>query len=182
MAVLSSPSVAMDFPGVLGRIVSHVEAGGHRWVLVGGLAMQALGSARATQDLDLVTDVDAREGVVGFMESLGYETLYQSLAFSNHLHRDPGFGRVDFIYVDRSTADRLVAEGRPLDWLGRRILVPSAEHLVAMKVHAMKNDPTRSLREMTDIQYLLERGGVDRARVRGYFEAAGLRERFDEFL
>jgi hypothetical protein len=40
--------------------------------------MQALGSARATQDLDLVTEVDAREGVVGFMESLGYETLYQS--------------------------------------------------------------------------------------------------------
>jgi Nucleotidyl transferase AbiEii toxin, Type IV TA system len=174
--------MAMDFPWVLGRIATHVEAGGHRLVLAGGLAMQALGSGRATQDLDLVTDTEVREGLVGFMESLGYETLYRSLAFSNHVHRDSRLGRVDFIYVDPHTAQRLIGDARSVEWFGQQVLVPSAEHMIAMKVHAVKNDRTRDLRELADIRFLLERDGVDRARVRGYFEAAGLWEKYGELL
>jgi hypothetical protein len=51
-----------------------------------------------------------------------------------------------------------------------------------MKVHAMKNDPLRTLRDLADVQHLLALPGVDRDRVRHYFEAAGLRDRYDELL
>ncbi len=49
-----------------------------------------------------------------------------------------------------------------------------------MKVHAMKNDPGRALREMADIGFLLKLPGIDEEEVRGYFEKAGLREKYDE--
>jgi hypothetical protein len=49
-----------------------------------------------------------------------------------------------------------------------------------MKVHAMKNDPARTLQDLADIQFLLAVPGVDEDEVRGYFERAGLRDRFDE--
>ena len=49
-----------------------------------------------------------------------------------------------------------------------------------MKVHAMKNDPSRSLREMADIQFLLGLPGIDEAEVRSYFEQSGLLERYLE--
>lgn len=60
------------------------------------------------------------------------------------------------------------------------IPVVRPEHLIALKVFAMKNDPKRSFREMADIQHLLELPGIDKDEVRGYFEKFGQLERFDE--
>jgi hypothetical protein len=58
--------------------------------------------------------------------------------------------------------------------------VPRPEHLAAMKIHAMKNDPSRTFQELADIQYLLRLPGVDELEIRGYFEKSGLLEKFDE--
>jgi len=60
------------------------------------------------------------------------------------------------------------------------MLAPSPEHIAAMKVQAMKNDPARTFKELADIQFLLQVPGVDDVEIRGYFEKAGLSERFDE--
>ena len=48
-----------------------------------------------------------------------------------------------------------------------------------MKVHAMKNDPGRTLQEMADIRFLLQLDGVDEREIREYFEKIGLREKLD---
>ncbi len=174
--------MAMRFGTVLDRITQRIEQQGHHWVLAGGLAMQAHGLSRTTQALDLVVDAAAQSDLLAFMESLGYSTLHASAGFSNHLHADSSFGRVDFIHVDRETADQIFPAAATLAWEGRSLPVTSAEHLIAMKVHAMKNDPSRTFGELADIQHLMRRAGVDRARVRRYFESAGLLNRFDELL
>jgi hypothetical protein len=49
-----------------------------------------------------------------------------------------------------------------------------------MKVQAMKNDPSRKLADMADVQSLLRLPGVDAAEVRGYFERAGLSEEYEQ--
>lgn len=61
----------------------------------------------------------------------------------------------------------------------RALPVPRPEHLVAMKVHAMKNDPALTLQDLADVRFLLALPGVDRDEVRGYFERAGLGDRLD---
>lgn len=173
----------MDFAGVLSQVARFLDGGGFRWALVGGVALAALGRARTTLDLDLVVDAEAQSAVVEFLETVGYETLHRSSGFSNHLHPDPRRGRVDLIYVDRASADQLFPAARQLDGPGGvRVLVPRPEHLAAMKVAAMKDDPSRTLQEMLDVQFLLRLPGVDRAEVRGYFERQGLVERFDEIV
>lgn len=58
--------------------------------------------------------------------------------------------------------------------------VPRPEHLVAMKVAAMRSDPARTFQEMNDIRFLLNLPGVDRAMATRYFERHGLRDRLDE--
>jgi hypothetical protein len=58
--------------------------------------------------------------------------------------------------------------------------VPRPEHLVAMKVQAMRNDPSRALQDLADVLALLQLPGVDLDEARGYFERAGLREEWDE--
>ena len=62
---------------------------------------------------------------------------------------------------------------------GARLPVPSPEHLIAMKVQAIKNDPTRALQDLADIQSLLTLSAVDEEQVRGYFLKHGLADRFE---
>lgn len=149
--------------------------------LVGAFALHAYGFTRATSDLDFVTASQAQERVIAFLASLGYETLHASAGYSNHVHADASMGRVDFIYVGAKTARKLWDRPGATLRLGQYDLpVPRAEHLVAMKVHAMKNDPRRALQDMADIRNLLQLDGIDHDEVRGYFDAAGLLEKYDE--
>ena len=173
----------MDILGVLDVVGQELDKLGVRWAVAGGLALQAYGWSRVTQDIDLVVEATARAGVVARMEELGYETLYASEGFSNHLHSVKSRGRVDCIYVEAPTADQLFADCRRLDWSGGRTMkVPSPEHLVAMKVHAIRNDASRMFRELADIDYLMRLPGVDGERLRDYFRSAGLEDRYDDLV
>jgi hypothetical protein len=173
----------LDFARVFDEVASFLEARGHRVAVVGGLAILAHGSSRATFDLDLLTEAGAREELVAFLEKSGYETLHASPGFSNHSHGESARGRVDVVYVDAATARSLFEGASPGLSLGsRRALVPRPEHLIAMKVRAMKNDPTRALGDLADIQFLLRLPGVDRDEARSYFVRAGMEGRFDELV
>ena len=96
------------------------------------------------------------------------------------LRQKVAMGRVDVVYVDATTSERIFASARPATLAGVAVLVPRPEHLAAMKIHAMKNDPTRRFRELADIQLLAGLPGVDLDEIRSYFERAGLKEDWDE--
>lgn len=171
----------MNLPRVMNLVADFLDKERVPYAVAGALALQAHGLSRFTADVDFVTEAGIRDRLVAHLESLGYETLHASPGYSNHLHPDPELGRVDFIYVDTDTARRLFAPGTPTMALGGRTWkVPRAEHLAAMKIHAMRNDPKRKLQELADLRFLLDRPGVDRDEIRGYFERAGLREEWDE--
>jgi hypothetical protein len=170
----------MDFLKVLARLADFFQSAETPWAVVGGLALQAYGLHRATQDVDLVTLARVQPRVVEELERLGYETFHRSTAYSNHLHSDPLMGRIDLVYVRGETQRKLFADCRDLKLLGRSVPVPRPEHLAAMKVLAMKNDPQRRFQEMADIQFLLRLPEVDAEEVEGYFVRHGFRELFHE--
>ncbi len=169
----------MDFAAALERIQGFFSRGGFEMAVVGGVGLAAYGLARTTLDLDLVTRLEAQEPVVAFMEELGYATLHRSRGYSNHLHAEPRLGRVDFVYVEGETADRLFAAARSLPGPGGvDLAVAAPEHLIAMKLQAITNDPERASRDLEDIRFLLRLPGVDLAQVRDYVERHGLQDRF----
>lgn len=150
-----------------------------RVTVIGGVALGAYGNPRMTLDLDLATEASAQDALITFMESQGFVTLHRSTGYSNHRH--PSRGRVDFMYVRGLTADRLFGATTELPGPGGRLIpVPKPEHLIAMKVQAIRDAPERGLQDMVDIAYLLQLDGVDREEVRGYFVRAGLEERWHE--
>lgn len=153
---------------------------GQPWALAGAAALSTYGLARATQDLDFVADAGIQDRLVEHLEAAGYRTMYRSAGYSNHVHTDAALGRLDFVYVGAETSRRLFAECREGVFGGRTVRVPRPEHLAAMKVQAMKNDPDRRLQDLADVRFLLSVPGVDGQEVRGYFERAGLLRDYDE--
>jgi hypothetical protein len=168
---------------VLDRVAAFLEGRGDPCAVVGGLALHAHGRSRATFDLDLVTGLEAQAPLVALLEQLGYETLHRSEGYSNHSHPDPEWGGVDVVYVDEETARRLFSScTRTLKLGSREVPVPSAEHLIAMKLRALRNDPSRELQDLADIQYLLGLPETDRQKVRWYFEQAGMTDWYDRLV
>jgi hypothetical protein len=171
----------LDFVRVFDRIAGRLDEGRHPYALAGALALHGYGQSRATFDLDLLTVSAGQIPLVALLLDLGYETLHVSAGYSSHQHEDPEWGGVDLIYVDLATAERLFPACPKQLTLGtRQAPVPRAEHLAAMKVQAMRNDPSRLLQDLADVQYLLRLPGIDRAEVRSYFEAAGLAEWYEK--
>lgn len=92
---------------------------------------------------------------------------------------------LDFV-VEGRAQEELIAHLEALGYQNRPgprglgVRLPKPEHLAALKVFALKNDPGRTFQEMADIRFLLQVPGVSRPEVRQYFARQGLEERFDE--
>jgi hypothetical protein len=171
----------VDFARELDVVEGFIAKQRYRSAVIGGVALTAYGHPRLTLDLDLVTEAAVQDALIEFMESLGFATLHRSSGYSNHRHSDRSHGRVDFMYVRGETADKLFASAKELPGPGgRSILVPKPEHLIAMKVQAMKDAPERTWQDLVDIAYLFRLDGVNHDEVKQYFERAGLIERWYE--
>ncbi len=144
-------------------------------MLAGGFALAAYGSTRVTADLDLVVDDGAREELLRRLAGEGFETIFTSEGFTNLLHPDPALGRLDLIWVEGETSRLLFAAARehPLPG-GPSVPVPAPEHLVEMKVRAIRNRPTRVFRDGEDLRRLLALDGIDQNAAREAFVRAGL--------
>jgi hypothetical protein len=171
----------LDFEKVLMTIARYFEREGVKFAVIGAFALHAYGRSRLTQDLDFVTEAAGQAALIAYLESLGYQTLHRSEGYSNHLHSDSAMGRVDFVYVRGETRRKIFeTQGATLKLGNLSVPVPRAEHLVAMKVQAMKNDPSRTLQELADIGFLIHLPGIDQEEVRKYFEEGGLLNSYEE--
>jgi hypothetical protein len=171
----------VDFGRELDEIGAFFDAAGAPFAVIGGVALAAYGHPRLTLDLDLVTDGALQDRFVAFMSARGFATLHRSSGYSNHKHEDRRRGRVDVMYVSGETARLVFAGTRRLSGPGGRLIaVPRPEHLVAMKVQAMRDAPERTWQEMADVGYLVTLDGVDRDEVRGYFAKCGMEDRWRE--
>ena len=142
--------------------------------------MAVHGSPRTTLDIDIVVDAVIQDKLVEHLEFLGFETLHRSTGYSNHLHEDSVMGRIDVVYVRGETSKEIFKHTSFHAGPGEmQIPVPCPKHLAAMKAYSIKNDPTRSLRELADIRVLLDAPGVDRKEIERYFQRYGLGDLLD---
>lgn len=171
----------MNLAATLATLTAFLEKGHFKFGLAGALALRAYGSTRFTADIDLIVERRAQHALLAWLDAEGYERLHVSTGYSNHLHRDPARGRLDFIYVDAPTANTVLGSTRSIELFpGQSVPVPRPEHLAAMKILAMSNDPSRTYKELADLQFILGLPGIDEDLIREQFERYGLRERFNE--
>ena len=123
-------------------------------LLAGGWAVCHHGYSRYTNDIDWICARSHEERAIDIMKSLGFEIVFQSMAtrfrHSRHLELVP----VDLLWVNDETFAKMAATDQKTG-LHEDIPVISLESLLAMKLHALKNDEERKGRDLLDIRYLL---------------------------
>jgi Nucleotidyl transferase AbiEii toxin, Type IV TA system len=171
----------LNYGSVLDRLATFLESQQIPFAVIGGLAMNAYGSSRLTADVDLIVPYVAQTVIVNELRRLGYETLYLSEGYSNHVHEDSQMGRVDFVYINEHTADLILSTTRLLEVMGRSLPIPRPEYVIALKLQAIHNDPDRTHRDLADVKELMTLPDLDHEEVKDYFRRFDLLRYYDDF-
>jgi hypothetical protein len=124
-------------------------------LLIGGMALPAFDVVRQTMDVDCLM-VDTEEGALGaILAEAGYEEQERTATFVRYSTPSLYHMDVDVMMVDRGTFEKILAQSQMLDVAYTKMRVPCAAHLIALKLHAMKNNPKREMKEMGDIVEIL---------------------------
>jgi hypothetical protein len=152
------------------------------YALIGAFALKAYGYSRATKDIDFITRFEYKSRIIKYLESLGYETLQNTDAFTNHLH-PIGQTRVDFLYVSGATADEIFTSLEYKEAFDDvAVPVPSPKHLLALKLFAAKSNSNRRTKDIADIKALARCVNLDRQTIEQYTRKYGQEDMLDELF
>ncbi len=147
---------------IFAQLTFAAEARGLRFLVIGGHAVIRHGFMRATADADLLVSRDERAQWEEMARGLGYDLFHDGGTF---LQWSPAGGRgweLDMMLVPATTFDQMFAEARSTQMEGTTVLIPSLDHLFALKFHALRNaSGLRVLRDMEDVIQLAKANRVD---------------------
>jgi len=133
-------------------------------LVIGGHAVNAYGYTRTTLDVDFLMAVDSFAKWRKVFESAGYRWVGQTETFAR---LDPPVTAppslpVDVMLVSPGTFDKLYAGRKLLDFGGNLLPVPNPLHLIALKLHAMRNpDRFKKGKDLPDILNLISICQID---------------------
>jgi len=161
--------------------------GDTRLMLIGAYALQAYGVVRQTLDLDCLV-ADQEEGSLrAVLCDAGYVEEQRAEAFIRYSHPSVWFMDVDVMTVDGGTFDKMFAQSCECEVQSLTARVPCLLHLIALKLHAVKHNPKRELKDLGDIVELLRanpRAVSDRelSEVCERYGPAGIRDKLGRHL
>ncbi len=154
-----------------------------RFLVIGGLAVNHYGYSRETGDLDFFISQADRASWMKLLKDFGYENHNDG---GNFIQYDPPAQNawpVDLMLVQEKTFAPILAASREADLFGIQTRVPSLEHLLALKLHALKNTRmSRFLKDFLDVEYLirLNRLDIKSKNIRDLFEKYGTPDLYEK--
>jgi hypothetical protein len=146
-------------------LAAHAESQGIPMVLVGGNAINLHAYFRATFDVDLLIRETDVERALAFFRQHGYEIFHRTANFARlHFAADPAAALpVDLMLADDVTFEKIRQQSRRCDLgNGLTLPIPSALHLIAMKLHALRS-PARAENgvDLLDVKHLIRSAQID---------------------
>jgi len=133
-----------------------------QFLVIGGLAVNFHGYPRDTADLDLLIHHDAREQWLSLFAELGYTVVQDRGAFIQLAPPSQGAWPVDLMMVAEPTFRPIFVHGKEVEMYGAGMLIPTLEHLIALKLHALKHtNAGRFLKDLLDVENLIRANKVD---------------------
>lgn len=124
-------------------------------LVIGGHALAAHGVVRQTVDVDCLIAVENRRALDAHLRGGGFERTGETDNFARYSHPSDLVPDVDVLFVDAPTFDKLHVGGIPLQRGSTKLQAPALPHLIALKLHAIRNNPAREAGDLGDIARLL---------------------------
>jgi Nucleotidyl transferase of unknown function (DUF2204) len=123
-------------------LAAAAEAEGLESLLVGGNAVNLYAYRRTTFDVDLLIREEECVRWIEFFERHGFRVYHRAANFARlHFAADPRKSLpVDLMLADEQTFRKLQSDSRRQLVTTVELAVPSALHLIAMKLHALKSE------------------------------------------
>jgi len=134
-------------------------------LIIGGHALAVHGVQRNTVDLDCMVVAENRELLTEFLRARGFDEMSRHKSFSRFRHQSLVYPLLDVMEVDARTWSKMEPESVAGVLYGHSVRVPALAHLVALKLHAMKQNPEREPKDLSDIVHLVRgnRGAISDA-------------------
>lgn len=144
------------------QIHTEARARGLDFLVIGGLAVNFYGYSRDTADLDLLIPRESRALWEELLSGLGYTAERDAEVFSQWAPPQQGQWPVDLMLVRETTFAPMLAESREVDMYGEQLRIPSLQHLLALKLHALKHTRAhRFLKDFQDVEGLVRINQID---------------------
>lgn len=124
-------------------------------ILIGGYAVNSYKVTRHTADVDFMITKESFEKIKDKLFRVGYSIQHQQDVFVQ-LVNVQGYRDLDFMFCDQHTFDKFLNTSKDVSIASENFLVPSLEHLIALKLHSIKYNPHRELNDIPDIVNLIK--------------------------
>ena len=125
----------------LAAIANEADEARLRFLIIGGLAVNAYGQPRATYDADLLIPRRDLPAWKALLDKFGYALRHEQETFVQFQPPLKGMWPVDLMLVTDGTFEKLARESRRVQIADAMRPVPSPMHLIALKLHALKHGP-----------------------------------------
>ena len=146
-------------------LAAKAETEGLEGVLVGGNAVNLHAYFRTTFDVDLLVREEDADRWLAFFKARGYAISQRTANFIRlRFGADPaGALPLDLMLVNECTFRKIQSESRRCE-IGNdlTLAIPSPLHLIAMKLHALRN-PQRAEKglDLQDVRHLIKTAKID---------------------
>jgi hypothetical protein len=154
----------MKYPTVFHLISDIMNMSGAVCALIGGFAINYYKVTRQTADVDFLTTKEDFEKIAGLLEKEGFKKDYSQEVFSRLTADSRYLMDIDFMFVDKETLDKIIKEAKTAYIAGQKFMVPCLNHLIALKLHAIKYNP--KIRWYKDFMDIMELIRVNKVNVR----------------
>lgn len=132
-------------------------------LLIGGFAVNYYNISRQTADIDFLIDENDYGKVKKILNDAGYKEVYSEKLFARFSNSKDQLHLldIDFMFVNRDTLEEMIKNGEEATIARCIFIVPSLEHLIALKLHSIKFNPDqREYKDLVDILSLVEKNDM----------------------
>jgi len=152
----------MDYSKIFHLISRISNKVGVTCVLIGGFAINYYKVTRQTLDVDFLVTKNDFEKMKPLLKEAGYKKDFSQKVFIRLRGKKPFLIDVDFMFVDEETIKKIIKDGKEINIVGEKFIVPSLNNLIALKLHSIKFNPkARLLKDLPDIVNLIKINKVD---------------------
>ncbi len=146
----------MKYPTIFHLISTEFEKADIPYVLIGGFAVNYYGVTRQTADVDLLITKENVAKALELLKRAGYKQGLAQEVFARLENNKTYLMDIDLMFVDKETLTQIIKNGKKIKIAGKRFVVPSLNHLVALKLHSIKFNPKiREFKDLPDIINLI---------------------------